>query len=171
MKTQAGRNPYASDQTAAHLMSPGPLTHNGPLKDTQAAEVSAKTFDITNAILTELAGTMTSPADRMTRHWHTHMNWFGPAGIGACLGFAGYRRGHTGLFEERQDFVDCYQESAATATTPPVCGVPASEYETPVSTWGLPLMMPWRKCALLMYIVEMVISLPKTGSSSLCCTL
>ena len=113
--TQANRNPYAQHQSAAHIMSPGPLTHDGLLNETQKPEISAKTFDLTHAMLTELAETMTSPSDHMTQHWHDDMNWFGPAGIGACLGFAGYRRGHTGPFEEKQDFVDYYDESAATA--------------------------------------------------------
>ena len=113
--TQAGVNPYASKQTAAHIMSPGPLTHDGLLYEPQDAQVSQQTFNITNAMLTELAETMTSPADHMSSHWHTDMNWFGPAGIGACLGFSGYRRGHTGPFEEQQDFVDYFPESAATA--------------------------------------------------------
>ncbi|MBX2886492.1 MAG: ester cyclase [Granulosicoccus sp.] len=113
--TQTGRNPYAQHQTAAHLMSPGPLTHDGLLKTSQDTSISHKTFDLTYAMLTELAETMTSPADHMTTHWHNDMNWFGPAGIGACLGFSGYRRGHTGPFEVQQDFVDYYEESAATA--------------------------------------------------------
>lgn len=113
--TQAGRNPYASDQSAAHIMSPGPLTHDGLVNDVQDPTHSIQTFDITHAMLTELAETMTSPADHMQQHWHDDMTWFGPAGIGACLGFDGYRRGHTGPFEAKQDFVDYYPEAAATA--------------------------------------------------------
>jgi len=113
--TQAGVNPYASKQTAAHIMSPGPLTHDGLVYEPQGLQISQQTFDITNSMLTELAETMTSPADHMSSHWHADMNWFGPAGIGACLGFSGYRRGHTGPFEAQQDFVDYFPESAATA--------------------------------------------------------
>lgn len=113
--TQVGRNPYAGEQTAAHLMTPGPKTHDGLLHTPQDRTESAKTFELTHAMLTELAETMTSPADHMSRFWHEDMNWFGPAGIGACLGFQGYRRGHTGPFEARQDFVDYYPEEAATA--------------------------------------------------------
>lgn len=113
--TQAGRNPYANQQSAAHIMSPGPLTHDGLVNDVQDYAHSVKTFDITNAMLTELAETMTSPSDHMQQHWHANMTWFGPAGIGACLGFDGYRRGHTGPFEAKQDFVVYYAERAATA--------------------------------------------------------
>ena len=113
--TQAGQNPYIGDQTAAHLMSPGPLTHDGLLHAPQAADETTKTFALTEAMLTELAQTMTSPADHMARYWRADMNWFGPTGIGACLGFAGYRRGHTGPFEAKQDFVDYHPEEAAAA--------------------------------------------------------
>ncbi len=113
--TQAGCNPYAKDQTAAHLTFPGPLTQDGLLHTPQDAAASAETFDLTNGMLTELALTMTAPADHMARWWHPDMNWHGPAGIGSCLGFAGYRRGHTGPFEERLEFVDYFPEVAASA--------------------------------------------------------
>ena len=113
--TQAECNPYANDQTAAHLMSPGPRTHDGLLSDPQEAAESVRTFNLTNGMLTELAQTMTSPDDHLARWWHPDMNWHGPAGIGACLGFTGYRRGHTGPFEERLEFVDYFPEEAATA--------------------------------------------------------
>lgn len=113
--TQAGRNPWSTQQTAAHIMSPGPLTHDGLLHTPQQPSQSADTFTLTNTMLTELAVEMTSPADHMTRHWHADMNWFGPTGIGACLGFPGYRRGHTGPFEKHLEFIDYIPEEAATA--------------------------------------------------------
>ena len=113
--TQARQNPYIEHQTAAHYMSPGPLTHDGLLSQPQDAEETAKTFALTHGMLTELAETMTSPKDHLTRWWHPDMNWHGPTGIGACLGFAGYHRGHTGPFEARQDFVNYIPEGAATA--------------------------------------------------------
>ena len=110
---QAGVNPCT--QTAAFLMSPGPMLKNG-IHDTPGdPEETAKTFDLTHAMLTELAETMTSPADHMARYWHPDMNWFGPTGIGTCYGFDGYRAGHTGPFEERLEFVDYIPEEFATA--------------------------------------------------------
>lgn len=113
--TQAGQNPYIDDQTAACLMSPGPRTHDGLLYDPQDADDGTRTFDLSNGMLAELAETMTSPSDHMTRWWHADMNWHGPTGIGNCLGFKGYHRGHTGPFEERQEFVKYIPEEAATA--------------------------------------------------------
>ena len=105
--TQAGRNPYAAQQSGGHFMMPGPKNHDG-LGPHDASE-TAQTHALTTDMLADLAKSYTSPADHMTRFWHPDMNWFGPAGIGASLGFPGYRRGHTGPFEEKldtQDIVD-----------------------------------------------------------------
>lgn len=113
--TQAGQNPFAAHQTAAHMMSPGPRTHDGLLYTGQPITEGTTTFQLTQGMLTELAETMTSPKAHLERWWHPDMNWHGPAGIGNCLGFEGYGRGHTGPFEARQDFVDYYPEEAATA--------------------------------------------------------
>ncbi len=114
--TQAGCNPYAGSQTAAQLMSPGPLTHDGVLDAPQDPQIGAATFTLTHGMLTELAECkLTSPPDHLARWWHPDMNWHGPAGIGSCLGLAGYRRGHTRPFEKGLEFVDYFHETAATA--------------------------------------------------------
>ncbi len=114
--TQAGHNPCAGSQTAAHLMSPGPLTHDGILDVPQDPSASAASFTLTQGMLAELVeGGMTSPSDHLARWWHPDMNWHGPAGIGACLGLSGYQRGHTRPFADRLEFVDAFDETAATA--------------------------------------------------------
>ncbi|MEO1797723.1 MAG: nuclear transport factor 2 family protein [Pseudomonadota bacterium] len=97
--TQMGRNPYASHQTGGHLMSPGPKTHDGlgPHDPSETGETLTLSLDM----LTDLAKSYTSPEGHMAQFWHPDMNWFGPAGIGASLGFPGYRRGHTGPFENK----------------------------------------------------------------------
>lgn len=110
---QAGVNPCT--QTAAFLMSPGPMTCDGVHLTPGDATQTAKTFRLTQTMLTELAETMTSPADHMARYWHPDMNWFGPTGIGACYGFDGYRAGHTGPFEAQLDFIKYIPEEFATA--------------------------------------------------------
>lgn len=102
--TQAGRNPYAAHQSGAHLMSPGPKTHDG--LGLHAAQETAATHKITTEMLADLAKSYTSPSAHMTRFWHPDMNWFGPSGIGASLGFPGYRRGHTDPFEEKLNTTD-----------------------------------------------------------------
>ena len=113
LMTQAGCNPLAEFQTAAQIMSPGPNSHDGVILGTADPTETAQTFELANTMLVELAETMTSPSDHMQRYWHANMNWFGPAGIGACHGFTGYRRGHTGPFEEHLEFVDYIPEQFA----------------------------------------------------------
>lgn len=113
--TQAGCNPYADAQSGGHLMSPGPATHDGLLLDAQDQDATTASFNLTHAMLTDLAKSYTSPADHMQRFWHPDMNWFGPTGIGASLGFQGYRRGHTGPFEDKLDTVDICDEELAVA--------------------------------------------------------
>ena len=103
--TQAGLNPYAPDQTGGHIMSPGPKTHDGIAGTPKPTNETQATYDLAAAMLNELAETYTSPTDHLARYWHPDMNWFGPTGIGASLGFPGYGRGHTGPFEEKLELV------------------------------------------------------------------
>jgi hypothetical protein len=103
--TQAGLNPFLPNQSGGFIMSPGPKTHNGLLTNGMERTTTAKTHVLTLDMLTELATSYTSPPDHIERFWNTDMNWFGPTGIGASLGFSGYRRGHTGPFEEHLDTV------------------------------------------------------------------
>ena len=104
---QAGSNPYAAHQTAAQLMSPGPRTHDGVLTRRQPVEDGRQTYQLTKAMLDDLVdGGMCSPTSHLERFWYPDMNWFGPTGIGACMGFEGYQRGHTRPFEERLEFID-----------------------------------------------------------------
>ncbi len=104
---QAGLNPFADGQTAAQFLTPGPRTHDGVLTACGNPEDGRKTMDLTKAMLDDLvANGVQSPINHLERFWHPDMNWFGPTGIGACMGFESYRRGHTGPFEERLEFVE-----------------------------------------------------------------
>jgi len=113
--TQAGLNPWIQDQTGGHILSPGPRTHDGVMHAAADAEESRKTFALTHEMLADLAKSYTSPADHMARFWHPDMTWFGPTGIGASLGFPGYRRGHTGPFDHKLDTVDILDEEITVA--------------------------------------------------------
>lgn len=113
--TQAGLNPYAEYQSGGHLMAPGPKTHNGLLGQSIGISGGQQTLDLSLGMLTELAESYTSPEDHLARFWHPDMNWFGPAGIGASLGFPGYRRGHTGPFEEKLETLAIHDWELATA--------------------------------------------------------
>lgn len=113
--SQAGFNPWQTEHSGGFMMSPGPRTHDGLLEAPQDAHVTEQTFALTFDMLADLAKSYTSPADHMSRFWHSDMNWFGPTGIGASLGFEGYRRGHTGPFENKLDTVDILTEEVTVA--------------------------------------------------------
>jgi hypothetical protein len=50
---QAGLQPFPP-QTAAHLVQPGPMTHDGLMFDPQDPEEGRKTLDVTNAMISDL---------------------------------------------------------------------------------------------------------------------
>ncbi|WP_299986231.1 nuclear transport factor 2 family protein [uncultured Ruegeria sp.] len=113
--TQTGWNPFAQHQTGSMMMSPGPMTHDGLLNDPQSSDLTEKTYDLTHAMLTDLALSYTSPGDHLVRFWSADMTWFGPTGIGASLSIPGYQRGHTLPFEAKQDVVKIHDWELALA--------------------------------------------------------
>ena len=113
--TQAGRNPFAQHQSGGHMMLPGPRAHDGLVTHAPDPADTCATYDLSTAMLTDLAQSYTSPADHLARWWHPDMNWFGPTGIGTSLGFPGYRRGHTGPFETLLDTVEIHDWELAVA--------------------------------------------------------
>lgn len=102
---QAGLNPFPP-QTAAHLVQPGPLTHDGLLyHDAPEAEGRA-TLAAINAMIGDL-GTWQSGLpleDELAQTWHDDMIWWGPAGIGATYTIERYAKQHSGPF--RAAFTD-----------------------------------------------------------------
>ncbi len=113
--SQAGLNPLAKHQTGGMMMSPGPKTHDGLVDDPQPDDLTRGTYDLTHAMLTDLALGYTSPVDHLRRFWQADMNWFGPTGIGASLSIPGYQRGHTVPFSEDQDMVKIHDWELALA--------------------------------------------------------
>lgn len=86
---QAGLNPLPP-QTGAHLIQPGPLTHDGLMLDT--ALDGAKTLDLINSMIGDIAANSNTgpdakpretPQEELARCWHDDMLWWGPDGIGA----------------------------------------------------------------------------------------
>lgn len=102
---QAGLNPFPP-QTAAHLVQPGPLTHDGLLfEDAPEAEGQA-TLAAINAMIGDL-GTWRSGLpleEELAQTWHDDMIWWGPAGIGATYTIERYAKQHSGPF--RAAFTD-----------------------------------------------------------------
>lgn len=96
---QTGLQPFPP-QTAAHLVQPGPRTHNGLMFDAQPAEEGEKTLAAINAMIGDL-GTwqLGLPLEEeLARTWNDDMLWFGPAGIGSTYTIERYAKQHSGPF-------------------------------------------------------------------------
>lgn len=102
---QAGLAPFPP-QTAAHLVQPGPMTHDGLLFDAQPEAEGTATLAAINAMIGDL-GTwqLGLPLEEeLARTWHNDMIWWGPAGIGATYTIERYAKQHSAPF--RAAFTD-----------------------------------------------------------------
>jgi predicted ester cyclase len=99
LMVQAGQNPFPP-QTAAHLVQPGPLTHDGLLYETCAPDQGVATLAAINAMITDLGTwTLGLPIEQeLARTWHDDMLWWGPEGVGATYTIDRYARQHSGPF-------------------------------------------------------------------------
>ena len=99
LAAQAGQNLFPA-QTAAHLVQPGPLTHDGLLFEARPADEGRATMAAIEAMIIDL-GTWQSGlslTDELARTWHDDMLWWGPEGIGATYTIERYARQHSGPF-------------------------------------------------------------------------
>ena len=96
---QAGQNPFPP-QTAAHLVQPGPLTHDGLLFDVQPSVEGERTLAAINSMVSDLGKwDLGEPLEEeLARTWHDDMIWWGPAGIGATYTIERYAKQHAGPF-------------------------------------------------------------------------
>jgi len=98
---QAGLQPFAS-QTAAHLVQPGPMTHDGLMFDAQDPAEGISTLaaidHMVNDIKTWRGGVEEPLVDELRRSWNEDMIWWGPAGIGATYTIERYAEQHSGPF-------------------------------------------------------------------------
>lgn len=96
---QTGLHPFPP-QTAAHLVQPGPMTHDGLLFDQQPESEGVATLEAINAMISDL-GTwqLGLPLEEeLARTWRDDMIWWGPAGIGATYTIERYAKQHSGPF-------------------------------------------------------------------------
>ncbi|MFY9239281.1 MAG: ester cyclase [Roseovarius sp.] len=96
---QVGQNPFGR-ATAAHMVQPGPQTHDGMLRESQPADAGVETLNAINAMIGDL-GTwqLGLPLEEeLARTWHDDMIWWGPAGIGATYTIERYAKQHSGPF-------------------------------------------------------------------------
>ena len=101
---QAGQNPFPP-QTGAHLVQPGPMTHDGLMYAAQDPALGRATLDAINAMI---GGLNSRPRDQghddrlaaLEASWHDDMIWWGPAGIGATYTIERYLKQHAEPFVE-----------------------------------------------------------------------
>jgi len=98
---QVGLKPFPP-QTAAHLVQPGPMTHDGLLFEEQDAKEGKKTLAaidfMVNDIRTWKKKKELPLVDELRRSWNEDMIWWGPAGIGATYTIERYAEQHSGPF-------------------------------------------------------------------------
>lgn len=98
---QAGQNPFPP-QTAAHMVQPGPMTHDGLMFDPQDPIEATKTLAAINYMVSDIktwkGGREEPLVDELRRSWNEDMIWWGPAGIGATYTIERYAQQHSGPF-------------------------------------------------------------------------
>ena len=100
---QAGLSPLPL-QTAAHLVQPGPLTHDGLLYDDADPAEGVETLALIERMISDIAANSNtgpgsvprdpSPQAELARCWHEDMIWWGPEGIGATYTIDRYVEQH-----------------------------------------------------------------------------
>jgi hypothetical protein len=96
---QAGLTPLPP-QTGAHLVQPGPLTHDALLYDAQDPAVGQETAKVIRRMIGDIinVGKFARREDELRQHWHEDMIWWGPGGIGASYTIPRYLEQHAGPF-------------------------------------------------------------------------
>lgn len=96
---QAGQYPFPP-QTGAHLVQPGPRTHDGLLYDVQDSRLGVATLGIINQMLTNMDDEEHDSLEILRRDWHEDMIWWGPVGIGATFTLPRYLKQHANPFTD-----------------------------------------------------------------------
>lgn len=100
---QAGLNPFPP-QTGAHLVQPGPMTHDGMCVEDRDPEEGKETLRAINTMIGDIktwSGGRDEPlVEELRRTWNEDMIWWGPAGIGATYTIPRYAEQHSGPFRE-----------------------------------------------------------------------
>ncbi|UWR24035.1 ester cyclase [Sulfitobacter sp. S190] len=91
------------DQTAAHLVQPGPRPHDGLLYDAEDPAEGAKTLAVIDRMIFAVDAAnenpdARTPRDEMRENWHDDMLWWGPEGIGATYTIDRYIEQHQAPF-------------------------------------------------------------------------
>lgn len=99
LMVQAGLQPFQT-QTAAHLVQPGPMTHEGLMFGPQDSAAGLKTLTVIEDMIRDLGqwDSGLGLQDELRRTWHEDMIWWGPEGIGATYTIERYAKQHSGPF-------------------------------------------------------------------------
>ena len=104
---QVGLRPFPT-QTAAHLVQPGPMTHDGLMFEEQDPKEGEKTLAAIDFMVNDLKNWKDAKklplVEELRRSWNEDMIWWGPAGIGATYTIERYAEQHSGPF--RTSFTD-----------------------------------------------------------------
>ncbi len=92
---QAGQYPLPP-QTGAHLVQPGPATHDGLLRTPQPEAEGARTLELVCRMIGAINDRTLYPRaeDELADTWHDDMVWWGPEGIGATCTIPRYIAQH-----------------------------------------------------------------------------
>jgi predicted ester cyclase len=99
LMVQAGLQPFPT-QTAAHLVQPGPMTHEGVMYDAQDPSSGEKTLSVIESMIKDLGqwDNELSLEDELRQTWAEDMIWWGPEGVGATYTIERYAKQHSGPF-------------------------------------------------------------------------
>lgn len=99
LMVQAGLHPFPA-QTAAHLVQPGPMTHEGLMFEQQDPAAGRKTLAVIEDMIRDLGqwDSGIGLEDELRRTWAEDMIWWGPEGIGATYTIERYAKQHSGPF-------------------------------------------------------------------------
>ncbi len=99
---QAGYTPLP-EQTGAHLIQPGPATHDGILTAPQPEAEGALTLDLIERMIGGINHhhQFRSPEEELGQTWNDDMLWWGPEGIGATYTIPRYIEQHQRPFRTR----------------------------------------------------------------------
>ncbi len=99
LMVQAGLQPFPM-QTAAHLVQPGPMTHDGLMFEQENPAAGLKTLAVIEDMIRDLGqwDSGLGLADELRRTWSEDMIWWGPEGIGATFTIERYAKQHSGPF-------------------------------------------------------------------------
>ena len=98
---QVGLNPFPP-QTGAHLVQPGPMTHEGLMFEEQDAAEGEKTLATIDFMVNDIKTWQEEQdlplVEELRRSWNEDMIWWGPAGIGTTYTIERYAEQHSGPF-------------------------------------------------------------------------